>query len=124
MPLNDRQQIDFIKIDVEGFELNVLKGCVETIKKHAPLLLIELHPTFILQYGDNLIDVVDYVERLNYDITYYSFTEERRMSAVMRVVNRWLGNTGKVYRSKSSFLDDLSKEPALLSYHLLCKRRQ
>ncbi len=31
----------FIKIDVQGFELNVLKGAKNTIKQHRPILLIE-----------------------------------------------------------------------------------
>ena len=33
----------FIKIDVEGHELQVLKGASETIKKHKPAILIEIH---------------------------------------------------------------------------------
>jgi FkbM family methyltransferase len=33
----------FIKIDVEGHELQVLEGARETIKKHMPTILIELH---------------------------------------------------------------------------------
>ena len=32
-----------MKIDVEGHELNVLKGATETIKKHKPAILIEIH---------------------------------------------------------------------------------
>ena len=33
----------FIKIDVEDHELQVLKGASETIKKHKPAILIEIH---------------------------------------------------------------------------------
>lgn len=32
---------DVIKIDVEGFEINVLNGAVKTLQTHRPLLLIE-----------------------------------------------------------------------------------
>ena len=35
-------KIDLIKIDVEGFELNVLKGAQDTLRKYSPLLFIEL----------------------------------------------------------------------------------
>lgn len=31
----------FIKIDVEGFELDVIKGAYKTIEKHLPILLVE-----------------------------------------------------------------------------------
>ena len=34
--------VDFIKIDVEGVELDVLKGSVNTINKYKPLLQVEL----------------------------------------------------------------------------------
>ncbi|MDX5421379.1 MAG: FkbM family methyltransferase [Hymenobacteraceae bacterium] len=35
--------ISFIKCDVEGHELSVFKGGVETLKKHMPTLLFECH---------------------------------------------------------------------------------
>ena len=37
-------RVQFIKIDVEGQELNVLAGARETIKRERPLLYIEDHP--------------------------------------------------------------------------------
>jgi FkbM family methyltransferase len=37
----DFDSVGLIKIDVEGWELEVLKGAVETIKKHRPVMLIE-----------------------------------------------------------------------------------
>lgn len=36
------KEISFIKIDVEGHELNVIEGALNTIKKHKPSLLIEI----------------------------------------------------------------------------------
>lgn len=35
------ENINLIKIDVEGWEFEVLKGAVNTIKKHQPVLLVE-----------------------------------------------------------------------------------
>jgi len=32
-----------VKIDVEGHELSVLRGAEKTIKKHKPVILIEIH---------------------------------------------------------------------------------
>ena len=36
-------RLDFIKLDVEGFELNVLEGAAETIKQFSPVIWIEYH---------------------------------------------------------------------------------
>lgn len=39
----DIDKINFIKIDAEGAELEILKGGEQTIRKHKPKLLIEFH---------------------------------------------------------------------------------
>lgn len=39
--INELEQIDFVKIDVEGFECNVLKGAEKTLRKFKPLIFIE-----------------------------------------------------------------------------------
>lgn len=38
----DVGQVGFIKIDVEGFERQVLMGAIETLKRHRPRLLVEI----------------------------------------------------------------------------------
>jgi hypothetical protein len=61
--------IGLIKIDVEGWELEVLKGAVETINKYRPILLVEftggnssksLHQYDVNEY-QNLINLLEYV---------------------------------------------------------------
>ena len=37
------EKLDFIKMDVEWFELRVLQGAEQTIKKHRPIMYIEMH---------------------------------------------------------------------------------
>lgn len=43
--LKDVPKIDLIKIDTEGFELEVLEGLEETLAKHTPTLIIEYSPS-------------------------------------------------------------------------------
>ena len=42
---NDKQ-INLIKIDIQGYELQALKGAIKTIKKHKPLILCEVMTSF------------------------------------------------------------------------------
>ena len=39
-------QVDFIKIDVEGYEAKAIAGGVETIKKHRPTIVLECWDTY------------------------------------------------------------------------------
>jgi len=41
--LNDIEHVELIKIDVEGMELEVLKGAYNTIKKFKPNCVVEIH---------------------------------------------------------------------------------
>lgn len=45
-PLDSRglDEVDFIKIDVEGHELAVLRGASKTIEKNRPVILVEVKP--------------------------------------------------------------------------------
>jgi hypothetical protein len=49
--LNDLTNIDFIKIDVEGYEREVLAGGERLIREWQPLILIEQKPGNAERYG-------------------------------------------------------------------------
>jgi len=57
--------ISFIKIDVEGFELSVLKGAIKTIEGSKPSLLVEIDgdPSVI---GSNADSVFKFLRAFNY----------------------------------------------------------
>lgn len=43
--------VSFIKIDTEGFEPMVIRGGMETIRKHRPAMIVEAHSTRLAQVG-------------------------------------------------------------------------
>jgi len=48
------QGLDFIKIDVEGWEAQILKGGSKTIRRYCPTLLVELVANQLSRTGDDL----------------------------------------------------------------------
>jgi len=62
-------KIDLIKIDVEGFELNVLKGAEQSLKEFNPTLFIELDDTNLKEQGNSAKELVSYLASLRYKMT-------------------------------------------------------
>jgi len=61
----DITDLDFVKIDVEGHELEVIAGSTETIKKYTPTLLIEIEQRW--QKDDRLIsETFESLKKLGY----------------------------------------------------------
>ena len=56
-------QVDFIKIDVEGHELEAIAGAVQTIKKYNPIMLIEIEQRHI---SIGIWEVINTVLQLDY----------------------------------------------------------
>lgn len=59
---------DFIKIDVEGAELQVLQGMSGLMRDQEPRLLIELHPGTLPLFGASAAEVVDLLVGSGYDV--------------------------------------------------------
>jgi FkbM family methyltransferase len=69
-------RIDFIKIDAEGYEYNVLKGAEETFLKFRPKAILALHPDGIRSNGNFLEEIYDLLKKLNYQVVF----EEKELS--------------------------------------------
>lgn len=62
------QQVDFIKIDVEGAEYDTLRGGLDVIKKFRPVMILAIHPEPIMNRNDSLEALYDVLEKLPYQI--------------------------------------------------------
>lgn len=58
--------VNLIKIDVEGFELKVLQGAEQVIKKFKPILFIELDDNNLKDQGDSAMELVSFISRQKY----------------------------------------------------------
>ena len=61
-----RKIYNFINIDVQGYEPKVLDGAIETIKKHKPIIFIEVELPQLQIYGWDSNDVFNRLDALGY----------------------------------------------------------
>lgn len=56
----EHQKVDFIKADIESYELEMLKGATDTIKRDAPKLAVSIYHN-----ASDLYTIIDFVARLD-----------------------------------------------------------
>ena len=66
--INNIQKIDVIKIDVEGFEMNVLKGSENLIKQWHPKIICEIDDFLLSQNKTTPTNIFNFLQGLNYQI--------------------------------------------------------
>lgn len=59
--------VDLIKIDCEGYELNVLKGAVQTIDQFKPTVIVEQKRDMSQKYGLPRLGAVDFLVGMGYE---------------------------------------------------------
>lgn len=60
-------RIDFIKCDVEGAEIFVIKGGIETIKKYLPILFLEMLRKWSAKYEYHPNDIIKILSEIGYN---------------------------------------------------------
>jgi len=63
---NDHKRLDFMKIDVDGYEYRVIKGARETIQTFRPILFLEIGRWTMEEVGDRPEELVDLLADLGY----------------------------------------------------------
>ncbi|WP_072216740.1 FkbM family methyltransferase [Campylobacter coli] len=58
-------EVGLIKVDIEGFEQDFLKGALETIKKHKPALILSIYHNI-----DDFFNIKPFIEQLNLGYTF------------------------------------------------------
>ncbi len=73
-------RLNLIKIDVEGFEYNVLLGAENSIKKFKPKLFIELDDNNLKYQGHSARELVSLLEKFGYKV--YDSRNEKQISSL------------------------------------------
>ncbi len=62
----DFNAVKVLKIDVQGYESNVIEGAVKTIEKHRPYIFIEIEEECLVKFGSSEKDLIKQIEELGY----------------------------------------------------------
>ncbi len=71
----DRSAVDFIKIDVEGFEHAVLTGAWQLLQKYFPVMVIEIDDNNLRSNGSSAKEVIELLYAIGYD---YIMTSDKK----------------------------------------------
>ena len=61
-------EVDYLKIDVEGHELKVIKGAIATIEKYNPVIVIEENGSQELYNKGVKDDALNFLQSINYKV--------------------------------------------------------
>lgn len=63
--------VDFIKMDIEGAEINALEGAKKTLQKHKPTLYIEVNAELLKCFKKTPLDLIKFLKKVGYQNFYY-----------------------------------------------------
>ena len=83
------QKVGFIKVDVEGFELEVLEGSRELIKKYNPHFMIEIYEPWCKKTGTKIENYFNFFKENKYKGFYYSNVDKKlkKLTSISESVN-------------------------------------
>jgi FkbM family methyltransferase len=82
------QHISMMKVDVEGYELKVLKGAQNILKRnHPPFLIVECSQLRENTFGSSAAPLYDYIKTVNYYRIFKTRKGKERVSRFIEVLN-------------------------------------
>lgn len=76
-------RVDFVKLDIDGFECGMLEGAKSTLTRDHPVILMELAPYALEEQGDSLERLVGKLDALGYGLTDLSGRRSLPMNAAL-----------------------------------------
>ena len=69
-----------MKIDVDGFEMNVLKSSIKTLKNMKPIIFMEYAPYLFYENGFSTKEFFKFLKKYNYKIYDLNFSKLNKIN--------------------------------------------
>lgn len=120
--LANEGRVSLMKVDCEGYEVEIIKGAIETLRNHRPLLFIEVHPRMLENFHSNPKEVCDLLEPI-YELTFWTLRKSEEPKAqISRFLNRYRRGVKRL-SSKREFLDLANRKNPPAQIFLLAKAK-
>jgi FkbM family methyltransferase len=93
---NKIKKIDFIKCDVEGFELSVFNGAKNSLKKFKPTVLVEIEERHTKKYDINPQEVISFFKKIGYSCYSVKNEEIKLADKIVKEIPLYIFSTRKI----------------------------
>ena len=90
-PLGDvlPEKVDFVKIDVDGYEGEVIQGAAEVLYRDRPTLLLEMHPHMLPRFNSSVQSILDILRDIYPRIEAFDQFRADSESPLTRIMRRY-----------------------------------
>lgn len=85
------EEVDLMKIDVEGAELRVLRGAVRTLEAMKPKIIVEVHPFRLFDQGGSIEELIEILTERGYALYEVASPESSERNVVSERIGKGFG---------------------------------
>jgi FkbM family methyltransferase len=114
--------VSILKVDCEGFELQILQGGHRLIETQRPVIFLELHPREVEKYGGSAREVVEFLAAY-YDLEFWHYDLYQHRSKLVRSLLKYRGQAGFRFPDAAAVLSACAEPSSPSQIYVVCRPR-
>lgn len=112
--------VDFIKMDIEGYETFALKGGGRLLREQRPVLFVEVHPAFLRNLGASATQVIEQLRAYGYEPEVHEQVEATSFLGKLAQLYLGIGLVRKV-DNIPAYVANASADPKAEPFWAICR---